>query len=66
VHGAILKAGGFDVVVKVQKPSVADTLNADLGFLAVASKILEFLAPSLGRLSLANIVSDLRLSMLGE
>lgn len=66
VHGATLKAGGFDVVVKVQKPGVADTLKADLGFLAVASKILEFLAPSLGRLSLANIVTDLRLSMLGE
>lgn len=65
MHGARLKSNGMDVVVKVQKPGVADTLKADLGFLAVSSKVLELLAPSLGRLSLANVVSDLRLSMLG-
>jgi aarF domain-containing kinase len=66
VHGARLKAGGIDVVVKVQKPGVADTLKADLGFLAVAAKVLQFLAPDLGRLSLANVVADLRQSMLGK
>ena len=60
MHAATLRDGGEDVVVKVQKPGVADTLKADLGFLAVSSKILEFLAPSLGRLSLANVAGDLR------
>jgi len=66
VHGAVLKSTGARVVVKVQKPQVAGTLKADLGFIAAASKILEFLSPGLGRLSLANVAADLRQSMLGE
>ena len=66
VHAAVLRSSGAPVVVKVQKPGVEDTLKADLGFLAVASKVLEFLAPSLGRLSVANVAADLRVSMLGE
>lgn len=65
VHAATLRTGE-DVVVKVQKPGVADTLKADLGFIAVAGKVLEFLAPNLSRLSLANIVEDLRTAILGE
>lgn len=65
VHAATLRTGE-DVVVKVQKPGVADTLQADLGFLAVAGKVLEFLAPNLSRLSLANVVADLRTAILGE
>ena len=66
VHAATLRNGNVDVVVKVQKPGVSDVLKADLGFLEVAGKILEFLAPELSRLSLANVVTDLRSSMLGE
>jgi aarF domain-containing kinase len=66
VHAATLRDGNRDVVVKVQKPGVSDTLRADLGFLAVAGKVLEFLAPELSRLSLANVITDLRESMLGE
>lgn len=65
VHAARLPSGE-DVVVKVQKPGVGDVLKADLGFIAVASRLLQFVAPSLGRLSLAGIVSDLRTTMLGE
>ena len=65
VHAARLVTGE-DVVVKVQKPGVAETLSADLGFLEVAAKALEFIAPDLSRFSVANIVQDLRTSMLGE
>lgn len=65
VHAATLKTGE-EVVVKVQKPGVEETLQADLGFLAFASKLLEFVSPQVSRLSLANIVADLRVSMLGE
>jgi aarF domain-containing kinase len=65
VHAATLLSGE-DVVVKVQKPGTRDVLQADLGFLAVASRVLQFVAPSLSRLSLAGIVSDLRTTMLGE
>ena len=65
VHRARLK-DGTEVVIKVRKPGVDSTLEADLGFLFVTSRILEFLNPSLNRLSFSNIVGDLRLSMLDE
>ena len=65
MHAARLVTGE-DVVVKVQKPGVAETLSADLGFLEVAAMALEFIAPDLSRFSVANIVQDLRTSMLGE
>jgi len=65
VHAAKLKTGE-DVVIKVQKPGTRDVLQADLGFLSVASKVIQFVAPSLARLSLAGIVTDLRTTMLGE
>lgn len=41
-------------------------LFSDLGFLFVGSRIVEFLNPSLNRLSFSNIIGDLRLSMLDE
>eukprot|EP00899_Mesostigma_viride_P007414 jgi/Mesvir1/16674/Mv15076-RA.1 len=70
VHGAKLRMPGGapdrDVVVKVLKPRVEDTLTADLNFLYIAAKVLEFLNPELGRTSLANIVSDIRSSMMEE
>lgn len=65
VHAATLLSGE-DVVVKVQKPGTRDVLQADLGFLAIATRVLQFVAPGLGRLSLSAIVSDLRTTMLGE
>ena len=65
VHRAKLK-NGTEVVIKVRKPGVDTTLEADLGFLLVSSKIIEFLNPSLSRLSFSNIMGDLRDSMLDE
>ena len=64
VHGAVYK--GEDVVIKVRKPGVDLLLKADLGFLDIAGKCLEFIAPDLGRLSLANALEDLRAVMLDE
>lgn len=66
VHRAKLRSSGIDVVIKVRKPGVDSTLQADLGFLFIATKIAEYINPSLSRLSLANIVGDIRLSMLDE
>ena len=51
---------------QVRKPEVESTLRADLGFLFVSTRLVEFLNPSLSRLSLSNIVGDLRESMLDE
>ncbi|KAH8093375.1 hypothetical protein JL720_4505 [Aureococcus anophagefferens] len=68
VHRATLRDefGGGDVVVKVLRPGVDDLLKADLGFLEIAGKAAEALAPSFGRLSLANVLEDLRATMLDE
>lgn len=65
VHRARLK-DGTEVVIKVRKPGVDSTLEADLGFLFISSRLLELLNPSLSRLSFSSIVGDLRLSMLDE
>ena len=64
VHAATYQ--GQDVVVKVRKPGVDLLLTADLGFLDVAGRVLEFLSPDLGRLSLSNSLEDLRVTMLEE
>ena len=68
VHRATLRDefGGGDVVVKVLRPGVDDLLKADLGFLEIAGKAAETLVPSFGRLSLANVLEDLRATMLDE
>jgi aarF domain-containing kinase len=65
VHRAVL-TNGTEVVVKVRKPNVEESLKADLGFLYVGSKLLELINPDLSRLSLAAIIGDLRDSMLDE
>jgi len=65
VHRAVLKTGER-VAVKVQKPGVDRVLKADLGFLFIAARTLEFLSPELARSSLVDIVSEIRSSMLDE
>ncbi|KAI4354391.1 hypothetical protein L6164_003257 [Bauhinia variegata] len=66
VHGAKLKGSEEDVVIKVLKPGVEDILVADLNFIYVVARILEFLNPQIGRTSLVGIVKDIRESMLEE
>lgn len=65
VHAAKLKTGE-DVVIKVQKPGIDASLKADLGFIYVASRVLEFIQPDLERTSLSAIAGDIRSSMLEE
>lgn len=66
VHAAVLKGSNKQVVVKVLKPGVEDTLTADLSFVYLCSRYLEFLQPELGRLSLAGVLEDMRTSMMAE
>ncbi|KAI3882575.1 hypothetical protein MKX03_010694 [Papaver bracteatum] len=66
VHAAKLRGSQQDVVIKVLKPGIEDTLVADLNFIYVASRILEFLNPEFSRTSLVDIVKDIRVSMLEE
>lgn len=65
VHAATLKSGQ-EVVIKVQKPRIDESLKADLSFIYVASRILEFLQPEWERTSLSAIAGDIRSSMLEE
>ncbi|CAJ1429895.1 unnamed protein product [Effrenium voratum] len=65
VHAAVLLSGER-VAVKVQKPGVGQILKADLGFLFIAARTLEFLSPELARSSLVDIVAEIRSSMLDE
>mmetsp|Transcript_32971 Transcript_32971/g.33578 ORF Transcript_32971/g.33578 Transcript_32971/m.33578 type:complete len:530 (-) Transcript_32971:241-1830(-) len=57
---------GTEVAIKVRKPGVKEVLRADLGFIFVASKLIEFINPSLTKVSLSDIIGDLRASMLNE
>lgn len=66
VHKAKLKSTGEDVVIKVQKPNIDSVLKADLNFIYIASRILEFLQPDFERTSLSAIAGDIKSSMLEE
>ena len=50
VHAAVLLGSRKNVVVKVLKPDVTETLSADLSFIYVASRVLTFLNPEIARL----------------
>lgn len=66
VHAAVLAGSNQEVVLKVLKPGVEDTLKTDLSFIYIATKVLEFISPDLARTSLSAIVGDVRKSMLEE
>ncbi|XP_043707141.1 uncharacterized aarF domain-containing protein kinase At5g05200, chloroplastic [Telopea speciosissima] len=66
VHGAKLRGSEESVVIKVLKPGIEDILVADLNFVYVVARILEFLNPELSRASLVGIVKDIKDSMLEE
>ncbi|XP_038980827.1 uncharacterized aarF domain-containing protein kinase At5g05200, chloroplastic [Phoenix dactylifera] len=66
VHGARLKSSQQEVVIKVLKPGIEDILVADLNFVYVVARILEFVNPELQRTSLVGIVKDIKESMLEE
>jgi aarF domain-containing kinase len=65
VHAARLRTGE-DVVIKVQKPRIDELLKADLNFIYIASRLLEFLQPDFERTSLSAVAGDVKSSMLEE
>jgi aarF domain-containing kinase len=65
VHAAKLKSGE-EVVIKVQKPRIDELLKADLNFIYIASRLLEFLQPDFERTSLSAVAGDIKSSMLEE
>ena len=60
VHRATLRGTNEQVVVKVVKPGVADSLTADLAFLNGAARLLEAVAPETKRISLRAVAAQLR------
>lgn len=65
VHAARLLTGE-DVVIKVQKPGVENTLLTDLNFLYVSAVLLERFLPKLKFASLSGIVSEIQACMMEE
>ncbi|PID43753.1 MAG: kinase [Proteobacteria bacterium] len=65
VHAARLKSGQ-EVVIKIQKPGVQNTLLTDLNFLYVMAKTLETVAPKLSWTSLSGIVQEIQKTMMEE
>lgn len=65
VHAARLVTGE-DVVIKVQKPGVRNTLLTDLNFLYVAARVVETLAPKLSWTSLSGIIEEIQRTMMEE
>uniref|UniRef100_A0A383VQQ0 Protein kinase domain-containing protein n=1 Tax=Tetradesmus obliquus TaxID=3088 RepID=A0A383VQQ0_TETOB len=66
VHSAVLAGSGKEVVIKVLRPGTEDVLLTDLNFLYLFTRVLEFIAPELNRLSVGNILSDIKASMMDE
>ncbi len=66
VHVATLRSTGEEVVLKVQKPQIGTLLRADLNFLYIATRVLEYLQPDLERTSLSAVAEDVRSSMMDE
>ncbi|XP_047973063.1 uncharacterized aarF domain-containing protein kinase At5g05200, chloroplastic isoform X2 [Salvia hispanica] len=58
VHGARIRGTREDVVIKVLKPGIEDILVADLNFVYIVARILEFLSPDLSRTSLVRKYLD--------
>ncbi len=65
VHAAKLVTGE-DVVLKIQKPGVANILYTDLNVLHWATKILEKAVPKVKFASLADIVDEIKTRMVRE
>lgn len=66
VHSAVLRDSGKRVVLKVLKPGVEEILSTDMDFLYLLSRYLALVAPEVSRLSLTEIMSDIRYSMVQE
>jgi ubiquinone biosynthesis protein len=65
VHAATLRDGRA-VVVKIQRPGIAETMRADLRLLMAAARIVERRAPALRRHQPVRVVAELGAALLEE
>ena len=65
VHCAVLH-GGERVVVKVQRPDIARTVEADIAVLRRAVRVLSAVVPSLRALNLVELIEEFVVTLRGE
>ncbi|MBT8140472.1 MAG: phosphotransferase [Gammaproteobacteria bacterium] len=65
VHAAVM-LDGREVVVKVQKPAVRETINTDLNTAFLVARLLEMVTPTLSRSAITDIITELHASMIDE
>jgi aarF domain-containing kinase len=57
---------GDQVVIKVQRPGVEQTLETDFQFMALSAKLLEMILPNLPKGSITDMVEEIRNGMMDE
>ncbi|MBS0618743.1 MAG: AarF/ABC1/UbiB kinase family protein [Spirochaetes bacterium] len=65
VHAAVL-ADGENVVLKIQRPNIEARMDADLGLMAFAARLLEVLLPETKRVGVTDVIHELGRSMADE
>ncbi|MCB1178381.1 MAG: AarF/ABC1/UbiB kinase family protein [Leptospiraceae bacterium] len=65
VHGAVTK-NGLDVVVKVQRPDIEDTLKTDMTLISIGVLLFSKLNPSINSSGILDIVKDFHDNILLE
>ncbi|MBV6494342.1 MAG: hypothetical protein LDLANPLL_02374 [Turneriella sp.] len=65
VHAAVL-ASGESVVLKIQRPNIEAKMDADLGLMAFAARLLEILLPDTKRVGVTDVIHELGRSMADE
>ena len=65
VHAATL-ATGESVVLKIQRPNIEAKMDADLGLMSFAARLLEILLPETKRVGVTDVIHELGRSMADE
>lgn len=65
VHAATL-ISGESVVLKIQRPNIEAKMDADLGLMSFAAKLLEILLPETKRVGVTDVIHELGRSMADE
>ncbi|GEA12800.1 ubiquinone biosynthesis regulatory protein kinase UbiB [Alteromonas sp. KUL49] len=66
VHAATLKANNEDVVVKVLRPDIRDTINADMALLESVASVVQKWLPDGKRLRPVEVVNEYRKTIVDE
>jgi predicted unusual protein kinase regulating ubiquinone biosynthesis (AarF/ABC1/UbiB family) len=65
VHAAVL-SDGQSVVLKIQRPNIEAKMDADLGLMSFAARLLEVMLPETKRVGVTDVIHELGRSMADE